>query len=243
MMDEEQIIKYLNDVKQSDSIESIVSNIKGLFLGIVKKQCFNDDASMVDIALNTKSLMASIPDLLYLNKAEHWVFHVFNDHRDKKALAWKFNSGDPKMIDNTRRQLQLINQINELNQIEYFAKLTKAWVYNEIDDALYFKLANVLTRCICEELKYLEYIISDELVERNIYVDSFEYVGFTKMVSISSNGINMYKYTDLAKSFKKYAVDFVPDYKNWLGTNETLKLENIKAENREADNGIEIEEF
>lgn len=243
MMNDEELKSYFEVVNRNDSLESIITNIKNIFTGIVKIHYFEDSASLVDIASSTKAIIPSIPDMLYLNKADHWIFQIFKDHRDKKALAWKFKIGEPEVINNTRRQIQLINQINELKQIEYFATLTAAWLFDQIDDALYFKLANVLTRCISEELLYLERNITDEEVESNIYVDSFEHVGFTKMVSISSNGTNMYKYTDLAKNFKKYAVDFIPDYDAWLGINETLKLENIKPENRKSEAGAPVVRF
>ena len=71
-------------------------------------------------------------------------------------LAEKFNRRNKDYNDFVKRQIHLINEINDDKKVDYFAQLTRCYLLYEMEDALFYKLARFITLCTPEELEYID---------------------------------------------------------------------------------------
>lgn len=90
-----------------------------------------------------------------------------------------------KYKEYTRRQVQLIAQIDEEEKNEYYANLTRSWLLGYIDSSLYLKD---------------DYRV-DEITNVNFYIREFSLYGLIDIIKTTNLGNSSYKYSDMAKVF------------------------------------------
>ena len=181
-----------------------------LFGNIFKLLVLKDTEATVDMALDTKRFIYQMPNILFWDKMERLLYGTYKNFGEQVKMAQKF-SDDDGYIEFTKRQMQLVDSINDDKKIDFFANLTRAFLLECIDIELYFKLSEILSRCTREELFFLKNNYTNKEIELNIYVDSFLNLGLAVVSYMETNGDssrNKYKYNYIAKALDMYSLSF-----------------------------------
>lgn len=104
------------------------------------------------------------------------MFGTFRDYVEQVKMAGKFSEDNKDCERFVKRQIHLINEIDDDKKVDYFAQLTRCYLLTEMDNALYYKLAKFLILCTPEDLDYIV---------------SFDYEGTTKLTAMVSS---LYQY-------------------------------------------------
>ena len=135
-------------------------------LSLMKLVFFGDIGSGAD-ALRA-FLEFNTPTVLYWDKMWRYTNGVIRDPADQVKLAEKFYHDEPKYKEFVKRQMSLINEINDDKKIDYFAMLTRCFLYTEMDEHLYLKLAKFLSMCTPGELVFLRDLRYDDRIENSM---------------------------------------------------------------------------
>lgn len=164
--------------------------------------------------LSTGKLLLSIPDVIFWDKMRRFLLGSYSDFSQQMKMCGKFNDDDEQWRDFTKRQIYLINELDDDKKIDYFSNLTQAVLLELIDLPLYFKLANILKATTREELMYLSDHIKAETLLENVYVKALVSHGLIATITMDArgnlrlDGINRYGFTSLAYNLDKFAINF-----------------------------------
>ena len=73
-----------------------------------------------------------------------YMFGTFRNYAEQVKMAGKFNEENMDYEKFVKRQIHLINEINDDKKVDYFAQLTRCYLLTEMENALYYKLARFL---------------------------------------------------------------------------------------------------
>jgi len=172
-----------------------------------------DPVSIGKQVVATGKLLFSIPDIIFWDKMQRFLSGVYVDYEAQLKMCRKFDN-DEKYADFTKRQIHILNELDDDKKVDFFANLTQAVLLELIDLPLYFKLATVLKVTTREELDYL----SANIKRRESVIDVY-------MVSLLQNGLVMkydqgrgfwmdepyndtYDFTSLAQCLDMFAIEF-----------------------------------
>lgn len=129
------------------------------FEHFVKAVLTEDGFEAVEGGLDIARMVFHAPTVMFWEKMERFLRQTFFDYQEQVRMAAKFdyitNEGEYKKF--VKKQVGLINQIEDDEKIDYFAALTRAYLLDCITDKrLYFKLARYLTLCTSDELEFLK---------------------------------------------------------------------------------------
>ena len=122
------------------------------FLNIVKAVSLGDVGALLDSSVDIKNLLFHTPTILFWDKMQRYMFGTFRDYTEQVKMAGKFNEDNKDYEKFVKRQIYLINEINDDKKVDYFAQLTRCYLLTEMENALYYKLAKFLVMCTPEEL-------------------------------------------------------------------------------------------
>ena len=146
------------------------------FWGIIKAVSLGDVGALIDSGRDMKNLVFHIPTILFWDKMQRYIFGSFRNYNEQVKMAGKFNEDNQDYESFVKRQIHIIDEINDDKKVDYFAQLTRCYLLTEMENALYYKLAKFLTICKPEELDYIA---------------SFDYEGTTKLTAMVSS---LYQY-------------------------------------------------
>lgn len=75
---------------------------------------------------------------------QRYMFATFRDYAEQVKMAGKFSEDNKDYERFVKRQIHLINEIDDDKKVDYFAQLTSCYLLTEMDNALYYKLAKFL---------------------------------------------------------------------------------------------------
>ena len=146
------------------------------FWGIIKAVSLGDVGALIDSGGDIKNLLFYTPTILFWDKMQRYMFGTFRDYAEQVKMAGKFSEDNKDYERFVKRQIHLINEIDDDKKVDYFAQLTRCYLLTEMDNALYYKLAKFLIMCTPEELDYIA---------------SFDYEGTTQLTAMVSS---LYQY-------------------------------------------------
>ena len=146
------------------------------FWGIIKAVSLGDVGALIDSGGDIKNLLFHTPTILFWDKMQRYMFGTFRDYAEQVKMAGKFSEDNKDYERFVKRQIHLINEIDDDKKVDYFAQLTRCYLLTEMDNALYYKLAKFLIMCTPEELDYIA---------------SFDYEGTTQLTAMVSS---LYQY-------------------------------------------------
>ena len=80
---------------------------------------------------------------------------TFSCFEDQVKLAEKFHHDNNKYNNFVKRQIHLINEIDDDKKVDYFASLTRCFLLTDLKENLFFKLSKYIINCTPEELQFL----------------------------------------------------------------------------------------
>lgn len=212
------------DIVKDNFIEFIITSMKDIF-------------TPLQVANNAKECLLSIPNRIYFSYMKRFLkkSYCMYDLETRVRFSKKFSDdGYKKYI---KRQIELINSINDEDKIDYIANLTRAHIMGFIDNDVYFKLANIICQATSDELNYLATNIDKPIRSNNAYIFSLQQLGLVqeRLVAGASANLPIYRYTEFAKAMDRFAISYnMNKYK--YSTDIIINLNNMNFEHSNIEN-------
>ena len=195
----EKQIHALGTVMKSPEFHS--SALEGS-LSLMKLVLFKDYGAGVDLAKASAELLFHTPTILYWDKMWRYMCGVYKVPEDHVKLAEKFYDDNPRYEAFVKKQMNLINQFSDDLKIDYFASLTRCYLYTGLEENLYLKLARFLTECTPGELQFLAETSYDARLDNTMMAASLYQYGLL-MLEEQTDGKSKYVLSDLGKALKQ----------------------------------------
>ena len=177
------------------------------FLNIVKAVSLGDVGALLDSSVDIKNLLFHTPTILFWDKMQRYMFGTFRDYTEQVKMAGKFNEDNKDYEKFVKRQIYLINEINDDKKVDYFAQLTRCYLLTEMENALYYKLAKFLVMCTPEELDYIAPFGYEETTNLTVMVSSLYQYGLFEQQEKQHGGVD-YVLSGFAKALKYNSLNF-----------------------------------
>lgn len=177
------------------------------FLNFIKAVTFNDVGAGVKTLDDVRQILFHIPTVLFWDKMKRYLYGTFRDFRDQIKLAEKFHDDNPKYQKFVKRQIQLINELDDDEKIDYFAQLTRSFLITGLEESLFFKLTKFLNICTPYELAFLKSIDYNYSSTNNVVISSLYQYGLFVQKTDSNDNVR-YVLSDFAKALKQNCLNF-----------------------------------
>ena len=111
------------------------------FWNIIKAVVLGDIGALVDAATDVKDILFHTPTVLFWDKMRRYLFGTYEDYEDQIKMSMKFSEDNSEYEAFVKRQIHLINEMNDDRKIDYFAMLTRCFLLTDMESALFYKLA------------------------------------------------------------------------------------------------------
>lgn len=177
------------------------------FWSIIKAVSLADVGALGDATKDIKDLLFHAPTVLFWDKMQRYMFGTFRDFSEQVQMAGKFNHHNRKYEEFVKRQIHLINEINDDKKVDYFAQLTRCYLLTEMETSLYYKLARFLTMCTPEELDYISSFDYNEATSLTAMVSSLYQYGLFDQKETPNGGVD-YVLSGFGKALKHNSLNF-----------------------------------
>ncbi len=200
---EHQIVKLANIIKD----ENMKRYAGDAFYNLIKAVIFHDVETSTDVVKDVKEILFHMPTVLFWDKMKRYIYGTFKSYDDQVKFAAKFEKDNTLYFDFVKKQISIINSIDEDEKIDFFSQLTRCFLLCEIDRVLYFKLVYLLKNCTVDELEYLKKREMSEKSENNMWVSVLSLQGIFVQQQ-DDNGNVVYVLSDIGKYLKMCSLNF-----------------------------------
>ncbi len=177
------------------------------FIDFIKAVTFSDPLSGAKSINDARKLLFHIPTVLFWDKMKRYLYGTFREFGDQVKLAAKFNRDNPKYEKFVKKQIQLINELDDDEKIDYFAQLTRSFLLTGLEESLFFKLVKFINICTPHELAFLRNIPYSYSSQNNAIVSSLYQYGLFDQNTDTGGGVK-YVLSDFAKALKQNCLNF-----------------------------------
>lgn len=177
------------------------------FWNIIKAVVLGDVGALLDATNDLKNILFHTPTVLFWDKMQRYLFGTFRDYSDQVRMSAKFTEDNSEYEAFVKKQIHLINEMNDDRKIDYFAMLTRCFLLTDMEDALYYKLARFINICTPEELEYIKSFDYDKKSEINAVISSLYQYGLFDQAEKEHGGID-YVLSGFAKALKDNSLNF-----------------------------------
>ena len=210
------------------------------FWDLIQAVVAADAFAGVEATKNIKELIFHMPTVIFWDKMKKFLLGTYKNYGDQVKMAAKFEMDEPSYDAFVKRQIYLINELNDDMKVDYFSSLTRCFLLTSLSQELYFKLAKLISACTPFELEYIQEKNID-FSSKNTPMISLLYQNGLFDQSEKEDGSVEYVFSDLAKALKQNSLNFDD------GLNGQLRLLTIDGMNPrnipEPTNWQEIEEI
>ena len=197
-------IATLTTILRNNDIQKYAGNA---FWNIIKAVSLGDVGALLDTTVDFKNLLFHAPTVLFWDKMQRYMFGTFRNYGEQVKMAEKFNCDNGEYEKFVKKQIHLINEINDDKKVIYFAQLTRCYLLTEMEDALFYKLARFLTMCIPEELDYIACFDYDKKTELSAMLSSLYQYGLFEQQEKENGGVD-YVLSGFGKALKINCLNF-----------------------------------
>ena len=197
---------------QIDTFRSICSNedlqqyTGDAFWDLIQAVIFSDPLSGITTVKNIKDLIFHLPTVLFWDKMRRYLMGTFYCFQDQVKMAEKFNNDNSKYNNFVKKQIHLINAIDDDQKIDYFAALTRCFLLTNLEQNLFFKLSKFIVNCTPEELHFLSNIPFNYQSENTVFVSTLYQYGLFVQKATQNNVT--YILSDFGKALKQNSLNF-----------------------------------
>lgn len=177
------------------------------FWNIIKAVVLGDVGALLDATNDLKNILFHTPTVLFWDKMQRYLFGTFRDYSDQVRMSAKFTEDNSEYEAFVKKQIHLINEMNDDRKIDYFAMLTRCFLLTDTEDALYYKLARFINICTPEELEYIKSFDYDKKSEINAVISSLYQYGLFDQAEKEHGGVD-YVLSGFAKALKDNSLNF-----------------------------------
>lgn len=178
------------------------------FLDFIQAVVMKDPYARIKVAKEVKDIIFQMPTLLFWDKMQRFLFGTFRSYEDQVKMAEKFNKDSKSYAAFVKRQIHLINALDDDMKVDYFATLTRCFLLTDLDQAFYFKLSKFLSICTPEELLYLKQCPYDITSENTAIISSLFQYGLFTQLDDNETGETRYLLSDFAKALKQNSLNY-----------------------------------
>lgn len=231
-------IRKLTDILTDEDLQKYSGEC---FWNLIQAVITEDPFSGIAAGKNIKELIFHMPTVLFWDKMKRFLMKTFQNYQDQIKMAQKFNMDNKNYADFVKRQVHLINNLDDDMKIDFFAALTRCLLITDLDQTLYFKLCKFLSICTPEELDFLKKRPIEYKSQNSAIISSlFQYGLFTRGDE-KENGETIYILSDFAKALKQNSLNYDD------GLNGIQRIANYKQVAPlnlvESENGTEWSDF
>ena len=135
------------------------------------------------------------------------MFGTFRNYDEQIKMAGKFNQDNSDYEKFVKRQIHLINEINDDKKVDYFAQLSRCYLLTKMEDYSFYKLTNFLTMCTPEELDYVASFDYDKTTELTTMVSSLYQYGLFEQQEKETESV-IYVLSGFGKALKINSLNF-----------------------------------
>lgn len=184
-----------------------IRNYSGdLFYNIIKAVALGDVGALLDAAGDVKNIIFHTPTVLFWDKMQRYLFGTFKCFDDQVKMSEKFTKNNSCYESFVKKQINLVNEMNDDKKIDYFASLTRCFLLNEIENDLYYKLARFINMCTSDELDYIRDFDYNNRSKINAVISSLYQYGLFEQ-SESNDGTD-YVLSGFAKALKNNCLNY-----------------------------------
>lgn len=177
------------------------------FWNIIKAVVLGDIGALVDAATDVKDILFHTPTVLFWDKMRRYLFGAYENYEDQIKMSMKFSQENSEYEAFVKRQIHLINELNDDRKIDYFAMLTRCFLLTEMESALFYKLARFISICTPEELEYIRAYKYDGASANNVMISSLYQYGLFDQEDEEQGGVR-YVLSGFGKSLKEDCLNF-----------------------------------
>ena len=177
------------------------------FWNIIKAVVLGDVGALLDATNDLKNILFHTPTVLFWDKMQRYLFGTFRGYSDQVRMSAKFAEDNSEYEAFVKKQIHLINEMNDDRKIDYFAMLTRCFLLTDMEDALYYKLARFINICTPEELEYIKSFDYDKKSEINAVISSLYQYGLFDQAEKEHGGVE-YVLSGFAKALKDNSLNF-----------------------------------
>ena len=126
-------------------------------------------------------------------------------------MASQFNNDNEKYAEFVKKQIYLIDKLEDDMKVDCFAILTRCLLLQEIEISLYFKLAQIINQCTPFELEYIRKIGINEKQKNSAMVSSLYQYGLLEQDSDETEVY--YIFSGFGKALKGNCLNYGDDTK------------------------------
>lgn len=202
---EEQIQEFAALVKNDDLKQYAGDAFWNFIAAVIGKDPVSGALAVKDV----KQLVFHMPTVIFWNKMYRFLQGSYRDYSEQVKMASHFNDDDKKYVEFVKKQIYLIDELDDEKKIDYFAMLTRCMLLQEMDIALYFKLAQFLKQCTPYELEYMRDTGVTEKQKNNAMVSSLYQYG---LLDQESNDEEVYYvFSGFGKALKGNCLNYGDD--------------------------------
>lgn len=202
--------KQIEELKRILSDEDLQKYRGDAFWNLILAVIAADAFAGITAAKDVKELIFHMPTVLFWDKMKRYLMGTFYSFEDQVKMAAKFNPDSEDYTLFVKRQIHLVNEINDDEKIDYLASLTRCYLLTELEQDLYFKLFNFITMCTPEELGFLKGIQEDSKLLNSSIVSGLYQFGLIEQGDTIDHGYG-YVLTDYGKALKQNCLNFDED--------------------------------
>lgn len=191
-------------MKDKDLQEYAGDGIWNLVQAVVTKDPF----SGLEAAKKVKELIFHMPTVLFWDKMERFLFGTFHSYEDQIKMAQKFSKDNEAYAAFIKRQIHLIDALDDDMKVDYFAALTRCFLLTDLDGGLYFKLCKFLSICTPEELAFIEKCPYDFKGSNTAIISALFQYGLFTQDGDNETGETYYILSEFAKALKQNCLNY-----------------------------------
>lgn len=149
-----------------------------------------------------------MPTILFWDKMKQFLLGTFYSYEDQVKLSARFYPDEKKYIEFVKKQIYLIDEIDDDAKIDYYAKLTRSFLLTELESNLYFKLAKIISLCTVDELKFLQEIPMAYRARNTAMISSLYFYGLFSQEDKGDVGGVFYYLSDFCRALKQNSLNF-----------------------------------
>lgn len=203
-MNDTQLIK-IADVLMNEEIKNLETDS---FRNLIKMVVFSDSEAGVELVNDVRELVFQMPTVLFWNKVKRCFMGTYFSGDKRIRLAAKFNKDNKDYVKFVKRQILLINELDEDEKIDYFSKLTRCFFIQGMEEALYFRLAKFLVQCTSYELKFMEDLDLNAENDNTAMVSILHQYGLFEQKEYPSIGGAYYTLSSFGVALKECCLNF-----------------------------------
>lgn len=198
-------IEALTTILKNDDLQNYFGDG---FWNLIQAVITGDPFSALAAGKDIKELIFHMPTVLFWDKMKRFLMGTFHSFEDQIKMAQKFNDDNKEYASFVKRQIHIINDLDDDLKINYFANLTRCFLTTDLDNTLYFKLCKFLSACTSEELFFLKNCNLDYKSENSVIISSLFQYGLFTPIEESETDKTFYILSDFAKALKQNSLNF-----------------------------------